>query len=389
MPETGDLQYCMDIHGDVSRTFELASNHLSGDLKNHVVVGYEMCRIPDTVEDSGVIPEEDQEYLLDLYSDALEEGSEEAVERFTDQALEYREEALQEGEEESYWELIENTDRVMNVFQEFDNDVRGYVRQHVGEMVQGMQETVRDDPIRIQSTEDFENYCFHVAGTVGNLLTDLFSHNYESIDQETEQELNRYAEDFGEGLQTVNIVKDVKEDYQEENAIFLPEEILKEHGNSHEQLQDFFENEEASQYDAEHFEDSLRHMVDRSEDKLEEAANYIKALPENAEEVRDWTITTHLLAVATLREADRNILEPLEEDGVKISKTEAGTITELAPEWRKLQDKGELSLDELVEQLYQRPQEDRKIALGLAYQDLKNRDFRSALSRLPGKGTSL
>lgn len=388
MPDTGDLQYCMDIHGDVSRTFDLASDHLSGDLRNHVVVGYEMCRIPDTVEDSGAIPEGDQQQLLELYSEVLEEGSEDAVERFTEQALEYRQEALQEGEEESYWELIENTDRVMNVFQEFESDVRGYVRQHVGEMVQGMQETVKNDPIRIQSTEDFEKYCFHVAGTVGNLLTDLFAHDYDSIDQDTEKELNKYAEDFGEGLQTVNIVKDVKEDYREENAIFLPEDVLEENGSSHENLEEFFE-EDDPRHEAAHFEDSLRHMVDRSERKMAEAAQYIKALPESAEEIRDWTMTTHLLAVATLREADRNILEPLEEGGVKISKTEAGTITRLAPEWRELWGDGETSLDEIVQHVYDRPQEDRKIALGLAYRDLKDRDFRSAINRIPGRGTSL
>lgn len=379
----------MDIHGEVSRTFDLASDHLSGDLRDQVVVGYEMCRIPDTVEDSGVIPESEQQVLLGLYGDALHEGSDEAVERFTDQALEYREKALLDGEDESYWELLENTDRVMRVFQGFDDNVRRYVRQHVGEMVQGMQETVKDDPIRIGSTEDFEEYCFHVAGTVGNLLTDLFSHNYDSIGDETEEQLSRYSETFGEGLQTVNIVKDVREDYQEENAIFLPEEVLKKHGNSQQQLEDFFENGESSGYTASDFEESLRHMVGRSERKMAEAAEYISSIPESAEDVRDWTMTTHLLAVATLREADRNILEPLEQGGVKISKTEAGTITRLTPEWRENWVEGDYSLDEIIQQVYERPQEDHRIALGLAYRDLKNRDLRSAASRIPGNGTSL
>lgn len=355
-----DLAYSRSIHGDVSRTFDLALDNISGPLEDIVGISYLMCRIPDTIEDSGVIPSKHQVELLEEYESILN-GSDGDIDEFVSQALDYREEALQAGEDEAYWDLLENTDRVFNVFEGFDEEIKEYARDNVGEMTQGMKEICASssEGIRIEDRDEFEDYCFYVAGTVGNLLTDLFVYEGD-FDQEAEKNLRNYAEDFGEGLQTVNIIKDVKQDYLEEDAIFLPETVLQDNGTSQRQLEAMFEGQE--DIDSGVFEDSMQEMIFRSKQNMEKALQYIQHLPEDAEEIRRWAMTPYLLAVATLREAEERSLEPLEDNGVKISKNEALTITEKVSQWES-----ENSIEETSELVYSEEQSSWKNSIKIGF----------------------
>jgi len=360
-----DLAYCKEVHGEVSRTFDLALDNLSGPLEDAISVSYLMCRIPDTVEDSSVIPSEQQVELLDQYEGILN-GSDEEIDEFVLSALEYRNEALNAGEDEAYWDLLENTERVFNVFESFDEEVKRYAADNIGDMTEGMKEICArsEEGIRIHDRDEFEQYYFYVAGTVGNLLTDLFVHQGD-FDPETEQNLREYAEDFGEGLQTVNIIKDVKQDYLEEDAIFLPEAVLQDNNASQSQLEAMFEGEDV---DSELFEDAMQEMVFRSKQNMEKASRYIQNLPEDAEDIRRWAMTPYLLAVATLREAEERSLEPLEEEGVKISKNEALTITEKVDRWES-----ENSIEEITELVYNEEQTSLKNSIKLSAKDALDR----------------
>jgi len=87
-----DYSFVQDIHGDVSRTFELALDNLSGDMKDVVRTSYLLCRIPDTIEDSGHIPVEQKSVLLDQYLDIVNQGSGYDIDGFVRdsyEALEY------------------------------------------------------------------------------------------------------------------------------------------------------------------------------------------------------------------------------------------------------------------------------------------------------------
>ena len=68
--------------------------------------------------------------------------------------------------------------RPLRVFRSFSSRVREAMRPHVLEMSRGMQiyseRAHEEGQLRLRDLDDLEKYCYYVAGTVGELLTDLF-----------------------------------------------------------------------------------------------------------------------------------------------------------------------------------------------------------------------
>ncbi len=78
-------------------------------------------------------------------------------------------------------------------------------------------------PLRFQTAEDLQRYCYHVASAVGLVSIRLFGY--------TQPETRVYAEQLGYALQWTNILRDVGED-AEEGRVFLPLEDLERFGLS-------------------------------------------------------------------------------------------------------------------------------------------------------------
>lgn len=79
----------------------------------------------------------------------------------------------------------------------------------------------------IKTEKDLLNYCYHVAGTVGLMLTPILSKNYKL--------LNEFAVTLGYAMQITNILRDIGEDYKNQR-IYIPTEILEKANYSKEQL---------------------------------------------------------------------------------------------------------------------------------------------------------
>ena len=75
---------------------------------------------------------------------------------------------------------------------------------------------------------DLDEYCYYVAGCVGDMLTELFC-EYSAGAALHRAELQRRAVSFAQGLQMTNILKDVWED-RSRGACWLPQEVFTPHG---------------------------------------------------------------------------------------------------------------------------------------------------------------
>ncbi|MEC5126102.1 phytoene/squalene synthase family protein [Verrucomicrobiales bacterium BCK34] len=82
-------------------------------------------------------------------------------------------------------------------------------------------------PLRFETAEDLERYCYHVASAVGLVSIRLFGY--------TQPETRVYAEQLGYALQWTNIMRDVGED-AEEGRVFLPLDDLERFGLSEDDL---------------------------------------------------------------------------------------------------------------------------------------------------------
>jgi farnesyl-diphosphate farnesyltransferase len=191
-------------------------------------------------------------------------------------------------------------------------------------MIAGMRKFVLLYPngIRIQSLEEYREYCYYVAGTVGYLLTDLWHEHSPSIGVARYELLRARCRAFAEALQTVNILKDVARDAAQENSIYIPEQVLRENGSSQAMI---FAPQLAAENRA-----ALATLSHLAWQDLDQATAYLLAIPRRAVSIRLFCALPLLFAYATLRDLTMTPNGPSSGEPIKISRSEVKSLTLLS-----------------------------------------------------------
>lgn len=304
-------RFCKAILAAVSRTFALGIKILPGDLGHAVLDAYLLCRIADTVEDAPLVAPDEKARLLDELASSFDDAN--ALARFSEGA------GRLTGEP-AHLLLTNNADLVLHHFARLPAKMRAIVRHWVVEMITGMKKYVLRYPqgIRIQTVEEYKDYCYYVAGTVGYMLTDLWREHCGCIDDSRHAILTRRARAFAEALQTVNILKDIAGDAENENSIYLPQELLEQHGSSHSGIlsPELLANNRAA----------LKELIELAWHDLDEAQQYVVDIPRRAVKVRLFCILPLLLAYATLRDLLGNDAMFKRGGTVKIARAEVKSL---------------------------------------------------------------
>ncbi|ELZ24876.1 farnesyl-diphosphate farnesyltransferase [Halosimplex carlsbadense 2-9-1] len=309
-----DLDYCYDAVQDVSRTFALTVAELDEPMSRDICVGYLLCRIADTVEDAGHIPPAEQRTLLDLYNRVLDPEDDATVAEFRAAVDEWIPESPNDD-----WEVVAQSPRVFRAFDGLDDDSQAAIRPPVRELVSGMamfvERYAEQGGLRLQTFGELEEYCWYAAGTVGTLVTGLLSRN---VDDSVSETLQNNARSFAMLLQLVNVSKDVATDFEEENNVYIPQELLNDQQLDTEDIRDGDNGEE--------FVPVIRRVVDRAEGYLDGAQTWLEAMPEiRGNTLSAWAIP-FLLAVGTLRELEERPEDVIEEGDVKVSRSEVTAL---------------------------------------------------------------
>jgi farnesyl-diphosphate farnesyltransferase len=308
-----DWNFCWEQLLEVSRTFSRPIDLLPDTLRVATTCGYLLCRIADTVEDHGDLSTERRDHLYRAFLDVLEGDASPQVftNRFAD--------IPGEGPE---FQLSENLDRVWNVFEQLPEPTVGICTRWVGEMTRGMQlyghRPTDEEGLRVlHNPDDLERYCYYVAGTVGRLLTELFEHHVDDLDDERALAMQRHAEPFGLGLQMVNVLKDQTDDF-ERGWSFIPRSSMARHGLSPTELHRREHRETAH--------DVVRPLFERAADHLDDALEYTLAIPPEHRQIRLFCLLPLWMAVRTLVCAEGN--DAMFESGepVKISRDEVESL---------------------------------------------------------------
>jgi len=309
-------RYCRRVLPGVSRTFALSVRVLPGTLGTAVLTAYLICRIADTVEDAPNMPAGDKARLLDILSAALSDSA--AGRAFPRTAKDVAGDPAHVG-------LVMHADQVFALYHSLPNGTRAHIARWVEEMVRGMKKFVLLYPngIRIQTLEEYREYCYYVAGTVGYMLTDLWQEHTPSIRPALYQKLRERCRAFAEALQTVNILKDVAQDVERENSIYVPENSLRTHGSSHETI--------LSPSHVSRNREALGELIRLAWLDLEEALGYLLLVPRRAFRIRLFCILPLLFAFATMRELTRTTAMLVSGGHVKISRREVKTLLLLGP----------------------------------------------------------
>ena len=216
-----DFAFCERILPEVSRTFAIGIQLLPEPLSRSVTVAYLLCRIADTVEDSVDLLPEEKGYLLALFVRCAED-------RFDD-CIELRNRFASHRSDEEL--LVFRADAVLRVFRSLSSPEREAIRGPLREMCEGMAAfaLVREGAKQrgvppISTFEELERYCYHVAGTVGRLLTDLFLLHVGDAASRNAAALVEDSRGFGRGLQLTNIVRDLGDDLSRDVS-YVPQEL--------------------------------------------------------------------------------------------------------------------------------------------------------------------
>lgn len=193
----------------VSRSFSFCIARLEGDFQQWVALSYLLCRILDTVEDAKwlSVGAQEQAYRLFhrfLHSDPSTEELAQWVDSFPP--------SLPEGEKI----LLQDSQSIFQDLHLLPKNVqqkilRGVTSMHAGMHFFHLQHRAEGN-LRLRNLSEVNQYCFFVAGLVGELLTDLLLEKSPRLDS-SELYLDSYH--FGLFLQKINLLKDQKEDEKE------------------------------------------------------------------------------------------------------------------------------------------------------------------------------
>lgn len=201
-----DIAYQKAILGSVSRTFALTIPLLPPAIE--IVVGntYLLCRIVDTIEDAAEISPSEKQGLSKLFLDAVLGTI--PVESFVSPCLE----ALKGYSNRDELDLIAHTPTVVGILRTFPHRDQAAIGRCVAVMSEGMSHFHhRQTRAGLKDLAEFEEYCYVVAGVVGELLTTVFGYHSPEFAKSIHGK-EQLALAFGQALQMTNILKDSPED---------------------------------------------------------------------------------------------------------------------------------------------------------------------------------
>lgn len=276
----------------VSRTFALTIPQLPNALYPAVANAYLLCRIVDTIEDEVSLNVEQKKHFCSAFIDVVKTGKN--ADTFATEIAPLLSEQTIPAEHS----LVQLTPRVIEITHSFEVAQIEALACCVETMAKGMPIfQALDLHAGVKTMADMDNYCYYVAGCVGEMLAKLFCHYSADINQHRE-ELLPLSVSFGQGLQMTNILKDIWDDAQR-GVCWLPQDIFTETGFD---LKDL-----TPETNDEHFRLGLEHLISIAHQHLNNALKYTQLLPAHETGIRNFCLWALGMAVLTLKNIKNNL----------------------------------------------------------------------------------
>lgn len=283
------FQYAM-LPG-VSRTFALTIPQLPLGLRHVVANAYLLCRIADTIEDEASLPLDRKEHYQDLLAGVV--AGRGSAEIFANEICPLLSHKTLPAERD----LVRNIGKVLQVTSGFSAGQRTAIERCITIMCRGMhrfQGAASRHGLRDMRALD--DYCYHVAGVVGEMLTDLFC-DYSPQIAARHTEMRAFAVSFGQGLQMTNILKDVWDDL-ERGVCWYPRSVFARH--------QFDLSTLSSEHHGRDFAAGLHELVTVAHGHLRNALAYTLLIPATEPGIRRFCSWAIGMAVLTLRKLEEH-----------------------------------------------------------------------------------
>jgi farnesyl-diphosphate farnesyltransferase len=279
-----------------SRSFSAVIQELNPELLVPVALFYLILRGLDTIEDDMSISLETKEPLLrDFYNIIEKEG-------WTFDG---------NGPDEKDRELLVHFDVVVTEFIILKPAYKAIIKDITKKMGDGMADYANNAEHNINgvnTVKDYELYCHYVAGLVGEGLTRLFVES--GLANRALLSRPELAESMGQFLQKTNIIRDIREDFDDKRR-FYPKEIWSKHVEKFDELFDPKNRQAAINCSSEMVLNALQHA--------DECLFYMAGIKDQS--VFNFVAIPQSMAIATLELVFQN--PNIFERNVKITKGDA------------------------------------------------------------------
>lgn len=280
-PEMGgspdpSVRFCYGMLRRVSRSFATVIEELGGELRLPVCVFYLVLRGLDTIEDDTSIPLDDRvKYMREFCSNLRTKGW-----------------TFGGAGKDAEKELLEEFHHVGEVFRGMHPKYRSIVQDIANKMCEGMVEFAQRE---VDTVEDYNLYCHYVAGLVGHGLSKLFAASGLEDPAFSGEQVLHLSNLMGLFLQKANIIRDVRED-DDEQRYFWPREVWSIYGPSIHALCDPANRTAALA--------CLNHLVTDALELAPSCLEYMSLLqdPQNF----NFCVVPQVMAIATLNEVFNN-----------------------------------------------------------------------------------
>lgn len=296
----------------VSRTYALTIRALGEPFREPVLVAYLFCRIADTYEDSEVLSVGEKIDALNNFRELLASDGNEL--QYLENIRKICGDKFDENDDEEFSAL--HPEPAFERYRTFPEGVKKIMTSTINEMIAGMQKTVlrqeTQNQIGTKSIEELEEYCYFVAGTVGNLLTDLFHYYSPWINDKLYEQMSEHKTAFGEALQLTNIIKDAMGDLKR-GVSFIPRDLAAQNGVSLDELYLPENREQARKV--------MNTLIVKAVKSLNRSLIYCILIPKQEPRMRMFCVMPVLFAIKTLAVAVENSEQLLSPEGkVKITR---------------------------------------------------------------------
>jgi farnesyl-diphosphate farnesyltransferase len=264
----------------VSRTFALSVEPLPALLGEALTLAYLAFRVSDFLEDNEQMPAERKVELLTLWVRVLD--GEVSADTLTSHLGGIDPDDPEAG-------VARHAGDVLATIRRLPAELQGFILHEARESALGMARWQARGPVVIDET-DLDDYMFEVAGRVGHMITHIFAWHYRPLRQ-LHDELIPLAREFGLALQTVNVIRGLRKDY-ERGWIYVPQSFCAEVGVRPPDL-----------FKPENMEASLRvvdMLANKAERHLRAGLTFVKRIPPRFHKLRLATMWPLFFAVRTL-----------------------------------------------------------------------------------------
>ena len=219
----------------VSRAFYLSIRVLPANLREPVAVAYLLARAADTIADTPTLSHIQRLAHLREFRKVTQGQS--SIATLSDSLAEIQ---PTDGERE----LLQSLPEVLSLLDSMAADDAKLVRSVVLTLTRGMRFDLTtfsrvgvETPVALNSTAQLDEYCYLVAGCVGQFFTDIAIAHTPELAHWDAHDMCSLGVRFGKGLQMTNILRDLPRDLRN-GRCYIPKSALDSTGLSPVELLD-------------------------------------------------------------------------------------------------------------------------------------------------------